>query len=73
MTPIPDGRELAERLHDGPQQLLASIGVRLDLLLRDVPPELHDAVTEIARQVGLAREELRAISRALQDPAGDQG
>lgn len=73
MTVTPDGGELADRLHDGPQQVLASVGVRLDLLLRDVPDTLRAEVVEIARQVGMARQELRDVSRALRgDRPADQ-
>lgn len=59
-----DRRRLAEQLHDSPQQLLISVGMRLRLLAEEVPASARDAVQEIARQVSAAREELRALSLA---------
>lgn len=60
-------RVLAQRLHDGPQQLLTSIGMRLQLLAADVPPELEAEVAEIARQSSLLGEQLRVLTLGTED------
>lgn len=60
-------RHVATSLHDGPQQLLTSIGMRLQLLASDVPPELEAEVSEIARQASLVREQLRDLAAGNDD------
>ncbi len=62
-------RLLAERLHDGPQQLLTSLSMRLQLLAADVPPEFEADVAEIARQASLLGEELRKLTLGTDDQA----
>ncbi len=60
-------------LHDGPQQLLVSIGMRLELLRRDAPDELEPQLQELARQVALASDELHALTRMLDQSEDDDG
>lgn len=60
-------RHVATSLHDGPQQLLTSIGMRLQLLAADAPPELEAEVSEIARQAALIGEQLRDLAAGNDD------
>lgn len=58
---------VATAIHDGPQQLLTSIGMRLQMLATDVPPELEAEVSEIARQAMLIGDQLRDLAAGNDD------
>ncbi len=59
--------QVATALHDGPQQLLISIGMRLQMLATDVPAEFEAEVSEIARQAVLIGEQLRDLAAGNDD------
>lgn len=63
-----DRRTVADQIHDGPQQLLASVGLRLQLLAEDAPDGLRVELEEVRRQVALAREQLRDVVVTLLHP-----
>jgi signal transduction histidine kinase len=61
-------RRLERDLHDGIQQRLVSIALRLraaDVTVEDVSPELHAELSEVAEAIGGAIDELRELSRGL--------
>ena len=58
-------QRLAERLHDGPLQVLLSVGLRLRMLEDELPAEHREHLAEISRQVEVARDELRQLSVEL--------
>lgn len=60
-------RRVAETIHDGPQQLLVAIGMRLQLLEQDAPPELSAQIAEIGRQAEQARAQLRSLMLGIDD------
>lgn len=63
-------RRIANRLHDGPQQVLVSLRMRLQLLERDIPEELRDELHRLGEQVEAAREDLRALILDLDTMTG---
>jgi signal transduction histidine kinase len=63
-------RRLANRLHDGPQQILVSLRMRLELLQRDVPDHLAPEVGVLAEHVESARDELRGLILDLDTMTG---
>lgn len=66
-----DRRRLADRLHDGPQQVLVSLGIRLQLLQQRVPDDLGPEVAELGRHVDEARTALRGLMLDLGAPPPD--
>lgn len=54
-------RRIADRLHDGPQQILVSLGIRLQLLEEQVGDELGAELRLLADQAEAARNELRGM------------
>jgi PAS domain S-box-containing protein len=64
-----DARRRIERdLHDGTQQRLVSLAIKLQLAQSNVPPELPELDSELGRiaaELGGAVEELREISRGI--------
>ena len=54
-------RRISNRLHDGPQQILVSLRMRLQLLERDASEELADELHRLAEYVEAARDDLRAL------------
>lgn len=66
-----DRRRLADRLHDGPQQVLVSLGIRLQLLQQQLPDELVAEAAVLVGHVEAAREALRDLSVDLEAPALD--
>lgn len=66
-----DRRRLADRLHDGPQQVLVSLGIRLQLLQQQLPDELAAEAEVLADQVHVARQALRHMVVDLEAPAPD--
>ena len=63
-------RRLANRLHDGPQQILVSLRMRLQLLQRDVSDQLAQEVGVLADHVESARDELRGLILDLDTMTG---
>lgn len=63
-------RRLSNRLHDGPQQILVSLRMRLQLLQRDVPDELAPQLGVLAEYVEAARNDLRALILDLDTMTG---
>ncbi|HSP01863.1 MAG TPA: ATP-binding protein [Acidimicrobiales bacterium] len=63
-------RRLANRLHDGPQQILVSLRMRLQMLQRDVSDELEREVGLLADHVESARDELRGLILDLDTMTG---
>lgn len=54
-------RRLSGRLHDGPQQILVSLRMRLQMLERDVSDDVADELHRLAGYVEAARNDLRAL------------
>ena len=63
-------RRIANRLHDGPQQILVSLRMRLQLLERDAPDELIAELGRLGEQVEAGREDLRALILDLDTMTG---
>lgn len=63
-------RRLANRLHDGPQQILVSLRMRLQMLQRDVAEPLAREVGVLADHVESARDELRGLILDLDTMTG---
>ena len=63
-------RRLANRLHDGPQQILVSLRMRLQMLQRDVPDQLAGELGVLSDHVTAARDELRALILDLDTMTG---
>ena len=63
-------RRIANRLHDGPQQVLVSLRMRLQLLERDTGDELRAEMHRLGEQVEAAREDLRALILDLDTMTG---
>lgn len=63
-------RRIANRLHDGPQQILVSLRMRLQLLERDAPQELEGELHRLSEYVEAAREDLRALILDLDTMTG---
>jgi len=66
-----DRRRLADRLHDGPQQVLVSLGIRLQLLQQQLPEDLVAEAEVLLGQVEAARHALRGLVVDLEAPASD--
>jgi signal transduction histidine kinase len=54
-------RRISNRLHDGPQQILVSLRMRLQMLERDASDELAGELHRLADYVEAARDDLRAL------------
>lgn len=54
-------RRISNRLHDGPQQILVSLRMRLQMLERDASDGLADELHRLAEYVEAARDDLRAL------------
>jgi signal transduction histidine kinase len=66
-----DRRRIERALHDGPQQRLVALRIRLDLLLETVELDPHLGAEELQRlgtQLDEALEELRAIGAEVYPP-----
>ncbi|MCO8127688.1 ATP-binding protein [Acidimicrobiia bacterium EGI L10123] len=63
-------RRLSNRLHDGPQQILVSLRMRLQMLQSDAPDELAAELGVLADHVSAARDELRALILDLDTMTG---
>jgi signal transduction histidine kinase len=66
-----DRRELERRLHDGVQQELVAIAVRLQLargLVETDPPAAQRLLDELGGDVSAAIDELRAVSALIYQP-----
>jgi signal transduction histidine kinase len=66
-------RDLERRLHDGVQQDLVAIAVRLQLargLVETDPPAAQRLLDELAGEVNAAIDELRAVAALLYSPFG---
>jgi signal transduction histidine kinase len=63
-------RRIAGRLHDGPQQILVSLRMRLQLLERDASAELAGELHRLADYVEAARDELRSLILDLDTMTG---
>ncbi len=63
-------RRIANRLHDGPQQILVSLRMRLQLLERDAPDQLIPELRRLGEQVEAGREDLRALILDLDTMTG---
>lgn len=61
-------RQLADRLHDGPIQVLTAVNMRLGMLRRRVDPGMASQISEIEQMVGLALSDLRSELEALLGP-----
>ena len=61
-------REVAERLHDGPVQVLTAASLRLGLLRFTAGPELHDEIAEIERLVSQSLRDVRVEMEDLRPP-----
>jgi signal transduction histidine kinase len=61
-------RRIERDLHDGTQQRLVSLAIKLQLAQSDVPPELRELDSELGRiagELGGVVDELREISRGI--------
>lgn len=58
-------RQLADRLHDGPIQVLTAVNMRLGMLRRRVDPALASQLLEVEQMVGMALADLRTELEAL--------
>lgn len=63
-------RRIANRLHDGPQQILVSLRMRLQLLERDAPEDLVPELHRLGEHVEAGREDLRALILDLDTMTG---
>ncbi len=63
-------RRLSNRLHDGPQQILVSLRMRLQMLQSDAHAELAAELGVLADHVAAARDELRALILDLDTMTG---
>lgn len=63
-------RRIANRLHDGPQQILVSLRMRLQMLERDCDAQLADDLHRLAEYVEAARDDLRALILDLDTMTG---
>lgn len=63
-------RRLSNRLHDGPQQILVSLRMRLQLLERDASDELSAELRKLAAQVEVGRDDLRSLILDLDTMTG---
>lgn len=63
-------RRLSNRLHDGPQQVLVSLRMRMQLLQRDIPTELAAELDALVDHVESVRNELRALTLDLDTMTG---
>lgn len=59
---------LAEDLHDGPNQTLTLVQMKLDSVLRDAPQRLRGPLTEIAELVASANNAARSLTFQLSPP-----
>jgi signal transduction histidine kinase len=69
-------RRLERNLHDGIQQRLVSLTLRLRLVGDAVPaelPALHDELDQVIDELTEAQEEIRELSRGLHPPALTRG
>jgi two-component system, NarL family, sensor histidine kinase UhpB len=62
-------RRLARELHDELGQVLTGVGLQLDGLARQVPPELDSAIAQVQLATRQGIEELREIARGLRPGA----
>ena len=58
-------RQLADRLHDGPIQVLTAVNMRLGMLRRRVDPGMASQLLEIEQMVGMALADLRTELESL--------
>lgn len=63
-------RRISNRLHDGPQQILVSLRMRLQLLERDASDELARELHRLAEYVEAARDDLRSLILDLDTMTG---
>jgi signal transduction histidine kinase len=63
-------RRLSNRLHDGPQQVLVSLRMRLQMLQRDASEELGAELRVLADYVETARDDLRSLILDLDTMTG---
>lgn len=63
-------RRLSNRLHDGPQQVLVSLRMRLQLLQRDASEDLAAELRLLADYVEVARDDLRSLILDLDTMTG---
>lgn len=63
-------RRLSNRLHDGPQQILVSLRMRLQMLERDASEELAAELRLLADQVEAGRDDLRSLILDLDTMTG---
>jgi signal transduction histidine kinase len=63
-------RRLSNRLHDGPQQVLISLGMRLQMLQRDIPTDFAGELEALVDHVDAARDQLRALTLDLDTMTG---
>ena len=61
-------REVAERLHDGPVQVLTAASLRLGLLRATAAPELHEEIAEIEWLVSQSLRDVRTEMEDLRPP-----
>jgi PAS domain S-box-containing protein len=58
-------RRIERNLHDGAQQRLVALALRLRLLRARLPEESHDALAAIEAELAAAIEELRELARGI--------
>ena len=58
-------RRIEQDLHDGAQQRLVSLGLRLRAVRTAVPPELADEIDKLAAEANDALEELRVLAHGI--------
>ncbi len=58
-------RRIEQDLHDGAQQRLVSLGLRLRAVRTEVPPELADEIDKLADEANDALKELRVLAHGI--------